>query len=78
MKNRAVRRHHINRLKKKFRKIAKHIWKYTDPPDEKNLGMVVSTHGKQCSCTACGNPRKHFKQKTLQEKREEQDDKSDG
>jgi hypothetical protein len=24
---------------------------------------------KPCSCYACGNPRKHWKQKTMQEKR---------
>lgn len=26
---------------------------------------------KPCSCSGCGNPRKHFKKKTLQEKRAE-------
>jgi hypothetical protein len=24
---------------------------------------------KPCSCHMCGNPRKHFKEKTMQEKR---------
>lgn len=28
-----------------------------------------STHGKLCSCYMCGNPRRHFKEVTQQEKK---------
>lgn len=41
--------------------------------DEKNVGKNSTVHNKGCSCFACGNPRKHFKEKTIQEKRFEQD-----
>lgn len=33
------------------------------------VGRLYSTHGSMCSCHACGNPRKHFNEKTLAEKR---------
>lgn len=30
---------------------------------------LETNHGKLCSCHMCGNPRKHFKEVTLQEKK---------
>lgn len=33
----------------------------------------ASNHGKLCSCWMCGNPRKYWKQKTIQELRFEQE-----
>lgn len=38
------------------------------------LGRQYSTHGTQCSCWMCGNPRKHFKSRSLDELRQEQSD----
>lgn len=66
----AFRRHHYNRLKAK--RINKHYWSkgYTDCNgwNERFLGMAVNTP-KNCSCYMCGNPRKHWKDITLQEKK---------
>ena len=36
--------------------------------DPKAVGKHYSTHGSDCSCYACGNPRKHFGEKTLAER----------
>lgn len=45
-------------------------------PDYKVVCLWASTSGKPCSCTMCGNPRRHFGNskigKTLQELRAEQ------
>lgn len=30
---------------------------------------LETNHGKLCSCYMCGNPRRHFKEVTLQEKK---------
>jgi hypothetical protein len=65
--NRAIRRHHIARLKK----TRKHYWHYPDrfsglpdeppgPPqemDEKQLGRVVQ-YPQICSCAGCCNVRR--------------------
>lgn len=37
--------------------------------DPRSVGKIYSTHGSECSCPMCGNPRKHFNQKTRQEER---------
>lgn len=39
-------------------------------PTPRALGRSYSTHGAICSCSACGNPRRHFGEITLAEKRE--------
>ena len=36
-------------------------------PTPAEIGQDASVHGCDCSCWMCGNPRKHFKQKTLKE-----------
>ena len=68
---RADRRHHYNRLKN--RRIDLNYWgrygdqgmpKWTKPV----LGMAVNTPCN-CSCTMCGNPRRHFSETTLAEQR---------
>ena len=54
-RTRAYRRHHMKRLKKK--RIA---W----------WGDVRNYHTPtMCSCFMCGNPRKHFNQLTIQERK---------
>jgi hypothetical protein len=40
------------------------------PDDDKYLGIMRKT-GKRCSCPMCGNQRKHFGLKTLQEIKDE-------
>jgi len=81
MKNskRAVRRHHVQRLKHRRR----HYWGYGSPShgylsscptemDGTQLGKVVHTP-HPCSCPSCGNPRRHswfkIERLTLQERK---------
>jgi hypothetical protein len=33
---------------------------------------LLTNHGKLCSCHMCGNPRRHFNERTIQEKRHEE------
>lgn len=68
MKKRAIRREQEIRKKNKAKKIMKESWGYPDDMiDEKRIGKTASTHGKPCSCPMCGNPRRHFGEKTRQE-----------
>jgi len=62
MKERAIRRHHIARLKKK----RQHYW--LGGLTLRSLGIAANTP-KPCSCYACGNPRRHFGRRTIQERR---------
>lgn len=65
---RALRRHHAARLKK----VRKEYWSHrhgvsqANQMDERQLGMVIATP-KLCSCFGCGNPRKWFNEKTIDE-----------
>jgi hypothetical protein len=60
-----IRKHHEKRLKEKSKKILKGFGK--TEITEKDIGKTFQTHGAKCSCYACGNPRKHFGEKTLGE-----------
>lgn len=60
--NRSVRRHHITRLKK-IRSKYYWSWDYKNP---KQVGKLVHTPAL-CSCHMCGNPRKHFRQRSFSE-----------
>lgn len=64
---RAIRRHHAQRLQKARRFY--HARDYQKAP--RKWHKVVDTP-TQCSCWMCGNPRKYFKEKTVQERRQEQ------
>lgn len=59
---RALRRHHAKRLKKN----RKQHWGM--PLEPKALGRVLNT-ATPCSCWMCGNPRRRFGTKSLQERR---------
>lgn len=66
---RAERRHHYRRLKQ--RRIDRNYWgRYNDGFSfgwpKSHIGMAVNTPCN-CSCPMCGNPRKHFGEKTLAE-----------
>ncbi|MFZ6642382.1 hypothetical protein ACO0LL_21845 [Undibacterium sp. TC4M20W] len=63
--SRALRRHHAARLKKK-RQYYFYSWK--EKLSALRLGMVLHTP-TTCSCYMCGNPRKYFKERTMQERR---------
>ena len=60
-------RHHENRLKKYTKKIIS-TW-FSSEPTKEQIGKSYSVHASGCSCKACGNPRKHFNDKTIQEKK---------
>lgn len=62
--SRAKRRHHVECLKKKRSEY--YSWGDTKTPTE--IGKLVHTV-PNCSCHMCGNPRKHFNEITMQEKR---------
>lgn len=62
MNKRALRRHHIVRLKK--RRLRDNYWYKDLTPG--NLGICVNTPCV-CSCWMCGNPRKHYNELTRQE-----------
>lgn len=70
---RAERRHHRYRLKNK----RKHYQNAIDSINpEKGISGMVNTPTK-CSCFMCGNPRKWFKEETLQEKKQAESDKQE-
>lgn len=57
---RAKRRQDLNRMKRRARRIYPH-----------DAAAKCANHLQPCSCYACGNPRKHFNEKSMQEKRAE-------
>lgn len=64
MRDRAFRR--FQELKKK--KWVQRIFSRWRSLDEGDIGYLAHTP-HNCSCHMCGNPRKHFKEKTMQEKK---------
>lgn len=77
MKNdptRANRRERTCLFKERMRKHIKSTWPDWEDTKE-NLGKMAAVHGADCSCFMCGNPRKHWKEKTLQEKKADLDEK---
>lgn len=63
---RAERRHHSKRMKAKARRFARRD-NFRDP---ENMARIHN-HLALCSCHLCGNPRKHWNELTIQEKRQE-------
>ncbi len=63
MINRAIRRHHRQRIKNKV----KDYYAGAHKNNPRYLGIAINTQ-QPCSCYGCGNPRKHFKDVTKQEK----------
>ena len=69
MRTRSERRHHHQRMLNKVKNFGwLKSWFGTEEIREEHIRQITETR-KPCSCHMCGNPRKHFKQKTLQEKR---------
>lgn len=62
--SRAQRRHHTQRIKDRVKRGEIRLMQNTD----KGAGLYAN-HGAACSCPACGNPRRHFGELTLQERR---------
>lgn len=72
-RNRAWRRWQRERMKLKRKDYYTiMVWRPHEPIDEqeykKRLGSAVKTPCP-CSCPLCGNPRRHFGEVTLQERR---------
>ena len=65
MSKRAERRKHKRRKKMQARR----VFHWMRPELAEHLG----DHLAQCSCAACGNPRKWFKEKTHSEKKSDLD-----
>lgn len=63
MRGIAYRRHQLSKKKSKAKMIA---CEWNVKPTGKRIGMLASTP-TPCSCDMCGNPRRHWKQKTIQE-----------
>ena len=63
--NRALRRHHVARLKKKRR----FRWGRDLAQEPKALARLVNTP-TPCSCHMCGNDRKYLGERTIQEQRQ--------
>ena len=73
-KSRAERRHHHERMLdrvKKFNWLKAMYWQGEEPERDKRIRKIAETR-KPCSCHMCGNPRRMFKDKTIQEKRFDQ------
>lgn len=65
--SRSVRRHHHDRIKHNRRF---HWGRHRDLSLEPEIWARAIDTPTPCSCYMCGNPRKHFEQKTMQERRE--------
>src|SRR5271157_803 len=79
MSNRAIRRHHRERLKNRLRKIlsSREFYSMYNPGWTKDLEYQVNirwNNMQMCSCSCCGNPRRKsagwgYEPQTIQEKR---------
>ena len=70
-KSRADRRHHHERMLdrvKGFHWLKQKFWNGSEEEREKHLRKMAETR-HPCSCHMCGNPRRMFKEETLQEKK---------
>lgn len=80
MSKRAERRHHLERMKQKARRIYRRwglrsYWigrrskedREAELEDEARRAERVANHIKNCSCYMCGNPRKWHGELTIQE-----------
>ena len=72
MRTRAERRKHKQRMKKKALKIVR-IEGWTDEEYIAHRVRKLAETRTPCSCVMCGNPRKLWGQKTIQELRHEND-----
>lgn len=68
IKKRVLRRFHYHRLKRKRRK---YWFGRLEPMTDRQAGIVASTP-LPCSESCCGNPRKYFNERTIQERRNEE------
>jgi hypothetical protein len=67
MRTRAFRRTQDVQRKLRAVQVLKSRFEKGREPTAEEIGRTASVHGRDCSCWMCGNPRKYFGQKTLQE-----------
>lgn len=72
--DRAERRSQQARVRAKMRR---HVLSWGphdrgDPELVERTAAKMANHGKLCSCYMCGNPRRHFGEPTIQERRASQ------
>jgi len=65
---RAERRAKAERAKARARRQLRLMWSSYWPVTEKAVGLHAATP-KLCSCYMCGNPRRYFRELTLQEQK---------
>jgi hypothetical protein len=63
MRSRALRRHHEQRMKARVRT----YYGGRVAGDPRRLGRIAHTR-RECSCSMCGNPRRYFGLRTVQER----------
>lgn len=72
--DRAERRSQQARVRAKMRRYIA-SWNHhgkSDPEWVERTAAKMANHGKLCSCYMCGNPRRHFDEPTIQERRAQQ------
>lgn len=70
--SRALRRHHEERIFNRILYIIDDIWRYKNDMTEEErtqLANKMFSNRKQCAKACCGNPRRWFNSKTIQELR---------
>lgn len=67
-RTRAERRHHHRRMLQRAMDFTKD-WGWFDPDTYDKHIRKLAENRKKCSCYMCGNARRMFKEKTIQEKR---------
>ena len=67
MRTRAFRRHHLQRVKHRVASLPQVVC-YGEHLTPTVIGKYARTR-VPCSCWMCGNPRRHFDEITMQEKR---------
>ena len=74
---RSLRRHHISRLKQRWRAHQTGAAASHEPSDlARRIGLRVNT-ATPCSCALCGNPRRYFSERSIQERRSSQTEPTD-
>lgn len=69
MRSRAFRRHHHDRMLNKVKDFDMYQNDFWSEEEKLQHQRKMAETRKPCSCHMCGNPRKVFKEKTLQEKK---------
>jgi hypothetical protein len=64
MQSRSIRRHHEQRVKSRVRT----YHGGSAAGDPRHIGRIAHAR-QQCSCRMCGNPRRYWKEQTIQELR---------